>query len=58
MRKLKEKNTEDTDEIVCPHCFYVFEESWGFNDDADVDCYRCGDNFKLKTSYVTTYTTY
>jgi DNA-directed RNA polymerase subunit RPC12/RpoP len=45
----KEIDCSYTDEIVCPHCGYEFNDSYEFfqhnNEDAEVQCYECDKEF-------------
>ena len=54
-------NHEYTDEIVCPYCGYEFTDSWEFSDTQDeqqVDCHDCGEEFLLYVHVSVDYTTY
>lgn len=51
-----------TDEIVCPYCFYEFDDSWEFQDDSyDVDgpleCNSCGKEFYMYRNISVSYST-
>jgi len=48
-----------TDEIVCPHCGYQFNDSWELADDGEqeVTCEKCEEDFLLYTNIEITYST-
>lgn len=51
-------DTEDTDEITCPHCGYEFSESGEFRGDyGDTVCQECGKPFRWERCVYVTYNT-
>ena len=48
---------EFTDEIVCPHCGYKFEESWEWEDEGEATCYGCEQDFTFERHTTVEYTT-
>lgn len=49
---------ESTDEIVCPHCGYEFNDSWEFRSDSGViDCEECGKTFRYERELLVYYST-
>jgi DNA-directed RNA polymerase subunit RPC12/RpoP len=56
---MKEFDTEDTDEIVCPYCGYKFSDSWeyaGPDGFWDVTCHKCERAFNVTANMEITYT--
>jgi hypothetical protein len=56
-----ELHTDDTSEITCPHCGYVYGDSWEFSphqEDGVDSCQGCNKRFSWQRSIVTTYTTW
>jgi len=49
--------TWQTDEIVCPHCGYVFGESYEYIGDEIVECLNCERKFALESEEYVVYTT-
>lgn len=54
---IDELDTWQTDEIVCPYCGYMFEESYEYIGDDLVDCPNCEHKFVLESEECVTYTT-
>ena len=52
-------DTEDTPEIVCPHCGHKHLDSFEHNDDdgQDIECGACGGEFTLRIHFCVTYST-
>ena len=50
---------EYTNEIVCPYCDYIFEDSWEFSDtgEGEIQCYKCSKNFIYTVNIEITYNT-
>lgn len=42
---IKEINHTYTNEIVCPHCGYEYQDSWEMSDNDEEDCQECGEKF-------------
>ncbi len=49
-------NTDYTTEITCPHCGYVFSDSWEMNE-GEHDCPDCGRTFEVWIDVEVTYCT-
>jgi hypothetical protein len=56
MSEIKHKYTK---ELVCPHCGYVFEDSWEFftYENPEIDCYECDKTFIASRHETVTYST-
>lgn len=54
---MNEIKCEYTDEVVCPHCGYEFNDSWEFQDFEVVDCCECGEEFRMCRHVEVTYCT-
>lgn len=48
-----------TDEIVCPYCYYQFNDSWDCNDmdGCDMVCPECEEEFTLHIDFSVSYCT-
>ena len=42
---------EQTQEIVCPYCGYVFTDSWEFDNGGTTECERCSCEFRYERDY-------
>lgn len=49
-------NHNNTDNVVCPHCGYEYQHSWGMSDGKQ-DCPECDKKFELECRVKATYTT-
>ena len=55
---MKEIDHEYTDEIVCPHCGYEYNDSIEIGDqDQDETCIECGEYFSISVHYEVHYST-
>ena len=54
---IDELDTWRTDEIVCPYCGYVFDESYEYIGDELVECPDCMKKFELESEEIVEYTT-
>jgi len=58
------KDTEFTDNIICPHCGYVFNDSWEYSVDMNdgdtyvLECDDCGKEFELEVHISIEYSTF
>ena len=53
----------NSDEIVCPYCYYEFEDSWDFLGLSDenkivMNCKACNKDFYMQHEYSVSYTTH
>jgi len=58
---MKDIDTSCTDEIVCPHCGYEFEDSYEVGENGlefKMDCYECEKEFTCCPDYSVTYSTF
>jgi len=61
--KDNELDYEYTEDIKCPHCDYVFNDSWEIGPDNDgeelvIECHECGKDFTVAKQISVTYSTY
>lgn len=58
---LEWSDTYYTDEVICPCCGYVYEDSWEIGrgeDIGNIKCCECGETFFAERNYEVSYTTY
>lgn len=46
-----------TEEVVCPYCGYIHEDSWEFDDNGRYECNHCGKEFEFERIVDVHYTT-
>lgn len=55
---MKKIEHEYTQEIVCPYCGCELGDSWEQNDDGNIDCDNCGEEYHyeriIDITYITT----
>jgi DNA-directed RNA polymerase subunit RPC12/RpoP len=49
-------DTDNTDEVVCPHCGYKFSDSWEMSE-GEYECSDCGRKFEISIDTSITYST-
>jgi uncharacterized Zn-finger protein len=47
-----------TREVTCPYCFHEFHNSWEYQDDEEIYCECCDNNFGMKRHVEVTYLTF
>lgn len=53
----KEIDHDFTDEIVCPHCGYEYQDSYEWHDYGEEDCIECEKSFSIERITTIQYTT-
>lgn len=49
-------DTDGTDEIICPHCWYTEGASWECADSGTIECTGCGKKYRYDRDATVTYT--
>ena len=57
MNEKIEIDHEHTDEIVCPHCGYVYNDSCELGESGTEKCYECDKEFSYEQSISVSYST-
>lgn len=54
----KEIDNEYTQEIVCPHCWQEYSDSFEYDENIEIICDSCWKKFSFERIIETTYNTY
>jgi len=55
---IEELDTEYTDEITCPYCGWVNNDSWEADENGITFCGKCEKDFEFTRNVEVTYSTY